>query len=408
VSAGGSHDLIESPSLVAKPATFPPRYAALDHWRGIAALIVVIFHATAVYRVRVDDSGCIVSMAGALWLGVQLFFVISGYCIAAAVESSFRRSSRPVRDYLFRRLRRIFPPYLIWLGVLCIVIAAVESLSPQLLGRDSYRLSSLSIVNWVGNVTLSETWLPRLFGGSDMVVTRVGWTLCYELQFYLVCMLLMFAPQRWFYHGVAAVTFAILVIFVFEQPLGLRYKLPGTFLDGRWLQFAIGIWVFHALTKRAKSNRLFVVFVLTVVALIAFASLGEYEFGEAIDKRTKRILELGVCSVFGVVLIAARAADVGIDGIRWLKPLQRCGVFSYSLYLVHWPICKVLAGVTWKAGMHSMAQTLFVTVPLCMAASLAAGALFYRLCEQPFLNTRNTMASVTGAARCAPGNTESN
>ena len=369
---------------------YRPRFELLDHGRGIAALMVVVYHATAQYRVVTKDPGASAAFAGIMWLGVQLFFVISGYCIAAAVEGSFKRADHPVSGYLVRRVRRIFPPYLIWLVAICIVIGIAQSLAPQVLGRDSYRLSSLSAANWFGNFTLTETWWPYLFGQDHRVITRVGWTLCYEMQFYVVCMLLMFLPRKWFYHGVVTVSVVLLLVFLFERPLGVQWRFQGTFLDGRWLQFAMGIWVFHAMTQGKRRDRIVAGLCLAFVCAISLANLSDYSFGDAIDYRTKRILELGVCSAFSVLLLLLRALDGPVGGARFLKPVKDVGISSYSLYLVHWPICKVIAMVAWKLGLRSFGATFFVTTPVCLVTSVLAGFVFFKFCERPFIAAPST------------------
>ena len=117
-----------------------PRYKTLDHWRGIACMIVVIHHALLPMRdqdLPVRKTSTISAVASSafdktatvsksrpqalrprlrnvicdqLHVGVEMFFVISGYCIAASAEST-RRSGRTVREYFLRRFMRIFPPF---------------------------------------------------------------------------------------------------------------------------------------------------------------------------------------------------------------------------------------------------------------------------------------------------------
>lgn len=367
--------------------TYSSRYETLDHWRGIAALMVVVFHASARYRVSAGDPGAVTATIGLFWLGVQLFFVISGYCIAAAVESSYRRNNRRILEYFTRRVRRIFPTYLFWLVILISVMGLLEVFVPQLLGRDSYRLSKLTAVNWLGNISLTETWLPRLVGQRGLVLTRVGWTLCYELQFYLVCMVLMLLPRKWFYHGIAVTTAVVFCVFVFEGPVGVRWKFIGTFLDGRWLQFAMGIWVFYALTQGKMSTRILSGVFFLFVSVTSFQFLGDYSLGDAIDLRTKRILELSVCSAFSVLLLLIRTYDKKIGDSKLLKPLQKTGVMSYSLYLVHWPICKVLAQLGWGLGLRSLSHTVLITTPICLFASMLVTYYFFTLFEKPFISS---------------------
>ena len=92
-----------------------PRYLTLDHWRGIACLMIVVLHAT--HNASPDGGGAagglgrgILSVISRMGFGVPMFFVISGYCIAATSDSSRRKPRAPWR-FFTRRFRRIFPPY---------------------------------------------------------------------------------------------------------------------------------------------------------------------------------------------------------------------------------------------------------------------------------------------------------
>ena len=102
------------------------RYLTLDHWRGLACLLVVVYHSALVSREHAGlawTSGAERGLAAAIVdatrtfdVGVALFFVISGYCIAAAAETAIWRQV-PISRYFVRRFRRIYPPY--WIVVLC-------------------------------------------------------------------------------------------------------------------------------------------------------------------------------------------------------------------------------------------------------------------------------------------------
>src|SRR5436305_8136800 len=82
----------------ARPALWAERFDMIDAWRGLAALAVVVHHVT-----------------GKIFIGgpaVILFFVISGYCITASAESCLRKG-RGFSHFMWRRVRRIYPPYLL-------------------------------------------------------------------------------------------------------------------------------------------------------------------------------------------------------------------------------------------------------------------------------------------------------
>jgi exopolysaccharide production protein ExoZ len=90
-------------------------YLTLDAWRGFAALWVVMVHSCAPVIGTGGDSPWLAHQplyAFSAWgqLGVSLFFVISGYCIASAAVTALRKP-RPLIHFLRSRVRRIYPPY---------------------------------------------------------------------------------------------------------------------------------------------------------------------------------------------------------------------------------------------------------------------------------------------------------
>src|SRR4029078_6267041 len=134
-----------------------------------ACLAVVICH-SLMYDERVDH----VVDAATGWtkllsygrLGVPVFFVISGYCIAATAEATRRRDGN-IADYFLRRFRRIFPPYWAVLITSAIIIALFDLLIAPCLITSQPRMESrpwwFSISQWFGNITLTETWRWHLF-----------------------------------------------------------------------------------------------------------------------------------------------------------------------------------------------------------------------------------------------------
>src|SRR5436853_4616815 len=96
---------------IAARRTTTPRFETLDHWRGIACLFVIVYHATIVYTSTTASTapaagwlGELLALTHHLNIGVALFFVISGYCIAAAADGARRRNSG-IGQYFIRRFR---------------------------------------------------------------------------------------------------------------------------------------------------------------------------------------------------------------------------------------------------------------------------------------------------------------
>lgn len=370
---------------------FNPRFKTLDHWRGLAALAVLVFHATSHHRTSVDTPGVLLQTVGFFWLGVQLFFVVSGYCIAAAVESSFRRSDQPCRDYFVRRVRRIYPPYLVWLLVLTGAMLLLAQLGPSLSGLVPQQIRQMTPANWVGNILLTETWSGYWFGKQAVIVTRVGWTLCFEFQFYMICMALMLAGPKRFLSGIFLVTLVATALFVFEGSLGTTRLFRGTFLDGRWPQFAMGVVLFRVLVHGTPFHRRLFAGVLILVMAFCALRLMDVNLIHDMNYRVKRIFELSVCAGFTLLLLVLRSSDTVISDQAIMKPLSLTGIISYSLYLVHWPICQVLSRWFWNHGVTSTSGTLLITAPACLIISLGPAWMLYRWIEKPSLTANSRL-----------------
>ena len=120
------------------------------------------------------------------WIGVPIFFVVSGYCIAASVDS-MRRKGYSLKTYFGRRVNRIYPP--LWIACLWAVgvTLTIRWLWPSLYQEcvQLPRWDDWSIWNWLGNLTATESWQYHASGTKVSYLMKNTWTLCYEEQFYL-------------------------------------------------------------------------------------------------------------------------------------------------------------------------------------------------------------------------------
>jgi peptidoglycan/LPS O-acetylase OafA/YrhL len=360
------------------------RYRSLDALRGLACLMVVVFHSTFLVSASTvasasDPASYLISIAERLWIGVPMFFVISGYCISATADNA-RRKGHSVRVFFARRFRRIFPPYLICVAVSAAAVALLDPLYPGLFrmnGRGMPLPTELNVSQWLANLTLTNGWVCHFTGEGRLWFLGTAWTLGYEEQFYGLTGLLLLLAPRHFFAGAAVITAAV----VAASPW--RDSTRGFFFDGHWLQFAAGIGVYYV---AAYANRWQTVAI--VLALLA---------GLAWSARTPSLLLSEVAQpeqfyfvAYGLALLlmAGHRLDAQIADAPVLWPLNVCGVMCYSLYLVHGPICVALSTVLFDAGLRSPTATVLVTVPLCIAASVLAGWLFHIAVERRFLNSQ--------------------
>jgi len=370
--------------------------------RGFAVLVVILFH-----------SGLGIAPSG--YLGVDLFFVISGFLISGIVMRQRAEGRFRLADFYLRRIRRLMPACAVVLAA--VTIAAIGLLTasgyerfwPQLAGALTF---STNIVLWrqINYFNNSAAFEPLLH----------FWSLAIEEQYYLLLPLtLAVTPRRWWTPAIVAATAVSLVAYVWlypHSPGATFYLLPT-----RAWEIGLGS-IGAALAGRPggmalpRPLRAVAIVVLVVTPFLAPSPHLTY------------LLAIPACLAAFVVVTAQGngAAD------RALGPLARVGDMSYSLYLVHWPLFA-FANCVWlgaplprAASIALIAAAILLAVPLnrfieepirrapisarrlCIAALVAAvliGAIGYTgLWAKRVWRPAIDIAGVTGLARpgCDP------
>ncbi|MDR3634488.1 MAG: acyltransferase [Isosphaeraceae bacterium] len=359
-----------------------PRYHLLDAWRGIACLMVVIHHAG--YALHWSDASThggsalrwwIVYVVNRFSLGVPLFFVISGYCILASVDALRRKGGSPW-TFLGRRFWRIYPPY--WTALLFFValVAVLDALGQYNLhhGRFAVALDSPGVLDWprwVGNITLTETWRPHVWGPERDIYTGIAWSLCFEEQFYFLCFLVLLVAPKRVYPALLAITAATAALRLGAWWTGQLGAMRGVF-PLLWHQFAIGLAVYYRLNvAETVRERRAVDLGLLALLLVGLVSLER---------------ETVTAAAFGLVLIALKPWDQKADALAWLQPFRACGRRCYSIYLIHLPVVVVGNLGLYQLGLTGFWARTLVMIPLVSAVSVAVSWGFFNLVETHFLN----------------------
>jgi exopolysaccharide production protein ExoZ len=333
--------LIEEPRRVIRPAT----YQSIQALRGIAAIMVTIFHA----GLRYDPTETTFRVGNA---GVDIFFVISGFVIWTV---TIRRPTPPL-VFLKHRFVRLVPMY--WIVTLTMVAGAllVPSAFPHMHVTPS-------------DVALSMAFLPHLSPstGTFEPVLGQGWTLNFEVFFYLIFALVLLLPARTRFRAIAAALAVLPVVGVVVMtpavpPTWLLNPLLIEFLGGvciAWL--AAGAW-------RPRAPWCWVALATGFAGLI-FSS-------PAAGDDLARVLQYGVPAF----LIVGSA--VGLEAAGRL-PIPKfallLGAASYSIYLTH-PFAISILGKIWPASFPPWA---FITLATLLA--VVAGTMVYALLENPLL-----------------------
>jgi peptidoglycan/LPS O-acetylase OafA/YrhL len=332
--------------------SLPNRYASLDAWRGLAAMAVVVFHCG---NTIVDNQ----SIAGRLllsgWLGVFIFFPISGYCILAALQSP---ANHTMRGFLMRRWRRIMPPY--WTSI---ALALAIGFAALPFSRSSAADLLPPTHLWGAVLTLTQG-----FTAHSNAINPVYWSLCYEEQFYIVMAFMLAAPS-----GRRAALLTALTTFaaVYTSP-AWPWRVQGLFID-YWMCFATGcaayLWVHQPSARMWAAG-------IVAIAAAAGATSGNVAL---------------LMSVTVAIAMAAMAPyDRALTRILPVAGLMSVGTFSFSLYLVHVPVGGRMTNL-----LDSLGVPPFAIVPLSCAASLVAAWLFYLNIEKRTLKGRPALTDPT-------------
>ena len=360
---------------MSEPTPREPKYVSLDCWRGVACLFVVFYHSVLYHLLTTPDAApsptrAVLQAFAQLSVGVPIFFVISGYCIAASADTTRLRGASVV-TYFRRRFRRIYPP--LWaaivLGALWFPLLDLGSL--HLLSGEPWmqpRPWWFSPSQWLGNITLTESWRYHVAGGPRGHFPGQAWTLCYEEQFYAIVGVLLLAP-RLLLRGTILVTAATLALFLTAPQAG--WDLNGFFFDGSWLMFAAGVFVYFATNYGSFRSA---GALLLLLALSAGLTAGH------------GMRDWTVAFAFAALILVLKPWDARIMSSPFSRPFAACGTMCYSLYLVHQIPVRAVAAAADRLGLRSDALTLFVVVPACLICSLLLAAAFYRLVEYRFLN----------------------
>jgi peptidoglycan/LPS O-acetylase OafA/YrhL len=325
-----------------------------------------------------------------LYVGVPLFFVISGYCIAATAEGTLRKGGS-VATYFRRRLHRIFPPYWAICAICVVLVVGASALGfGRLLTEGDNRFpypTDLTALQWLGNVSLTEVWRYHVTGSGsagELLFFGPSWTLGYEEQFYAVCGLLLWLAPRRFWAGILGVSGATLAAGALAGVLGV--SIEGFFFDGRWLIFAAGLLVYYHLNHASPRGRR-LLFAALVLAFLAAAAVRYGVMARSANRDQKvLVFEIVVGCAFGLGLILLHPWDARLADLPALRPIRFCGEMCYSLYLVHWPVVTLLSHWLDAHGIRDVALVTLVSVPLAMAVSVALARVFYLLVERRFLN----------------------
>jgi peptidoglycan/LPS O-acetylase OafA/YrhL len=377
----------------------PLSYKTLDAWRGLAAFWVVLVHAALMPTVLQNSPEMAsqplyaFSLLGPL--GVQIFFVISGFCIANAAVSSLSREGGSWQ-FVKARCRRIYPPYII--ASLC--AAALALIAAKMLTQGRVASSSIAAMNPLDQplkyylTALTLTQVP--FGQQPIL--DVCWTLCYEVGFYAIVFAMLIGSRvmkldgRRMLDGMHVLTLVMLALW-FVKPH------PGPFPLNLWPQFGIGVLVFDILTHPREKRPIVLAIIAGAMALTIAVRDNHPDHFEWVGSRGQFI----ACVAFAVALLILHRSDGWLMSRRVVRVMAFVGTFSYSLYLTHLLAQGVTIQLFKRAGNVGPDNFAYMFWTLALVP-LPAAFVFFWLFERPFISTsRRRTTDATAAPTLAGG-----
>ncbi|MEO8075603.1 MAG: acyltransferase [Acidobacteriota bacterium] len=318
------------------PAPVHSRIEIIEGLRGLAAFAVAWFHFTNA-NAAFPTLGWLRASGTYGWLGVESFFVISGFIIPYAMRrTGYRVAAWPT--FLAKRLLRLEPSYLVSI-LLTLALWWVSSRSPGFTREPP----------GAAQVLLHIAYLPALFGYPWL--DAAYWTLAIEFQYYL----LSAVAFSWIAHASARVRLA-----GFSAACLLPFVVTSDNLVFRYLSlFALGIATFWKHSGWLSGGGYLAL--LAAAAAVTSATLGP------------AIAAVGT----GTALLMAYG-----NRFRW-RPLAWMGTLSYSLYLIHGPVGERVVNLGARYAHAPVAQVAVMVA--AVVVSVGAAYALYRLVELPAL-----------------------
>lgn len=334
------------------PFTYRPD---IDGLRAVAVMAVLLFH------------GGVTSISGG-YVGVDVFFVISGYLITSIITSKIDKGTFSLIDFWERRVRRIIPPLMV------VALFALVG-SWFLLFPDDYRdfSESLFAITVFASNFLFFTEAGYFAGPGELKPLLHTWSLAIEEQFYLLFPFLMMAlaGSRARFRVLVIGVLAIISLLLSHQMVKSAPEAAFFLLPARAWELSIGaLLVFIRLNNAPGWLR--EVLSLSGLAMIVYTCLVYTK-----ETRFPGVSALLPCIGTGLIIFSQSP-----DHKTWcykmlaLKPVVFVGLLSYSLYLWHWPLMVF-------ARYHSTGEELMLLNVAAMVASFLLAYFSWRFVEGP-------------------------
>ncbi len=336
-------------------------------WRCIAVLAVVIFH----IKPQLLPGG---------YLGVDVFFAVSGYLMTKHIMDQVELGTWSMQKFFKRRVKRLFPA--LYTVIALTLVAAIVFFPPDRV--ETTAKSSIAAIFAVSNFFFWRT--TDYFDTSSSIDPLLHtWSLGVEEQFYLIWPLILFGFSRIF-KSEKALFVLILCLFgisIISSEYFVRINSSTAFylLPFRIFEFAIGGF-FALLVRKYGTNSRWAKTTFLISILITSMCFFVLNDSSKIP---------GVIALFVLLPVSITfACDLKLKPLTlvFLKPFKLIGDFSYSLYLVHWPII-----IFWPLLFPKFSPNEIILIVVKLVVCLISGFLLYRYVETPLREQKSNSFS---------------
>ena len=322
------------------------------------------------------------------FVGVDVFFVISGYLITGIIGADIDHGRFTIRNFYERRVRRILPA--LFVVMFASLVAGLVLFLPGQLASLSH--STLAALGFVSNIWL---WgqAGYFMGDARMFPLLHTWSLSLEEQYYILFPPLMIIIARWKMPRLGVIlalfagSFALAAVGAYAKPSASFYLLPT-----RAWELMLGAAIALGAVRIVTDARLREMMGWAALALIMLPVLTYTE-----QTPFPGLAALPPCLGTAMLIVAGRDGGCRVtDALSW-RPIVWVGLISYSLYLWHWPLFVFARQVTLQGELSAPVSA------LCIALAFLLAAATWRWVEQPFrdrkrMTVRPLLAWVTGGA----------
>ncbi|EJN36289.1 acyltransferase family protein [Pseudomonas sp. GM80] len=353
--------------------------ADIDGLRAVAVMLVVLNHVGF-------------SLFSGGFVGVDVFFVISGYLITGIILGQVGKGTFSFTDFYLRRARRILPA--LYVVLLCVMVAGYYFFLPS--DYSALSQSTLSAIFFASNLFFWKNSGGYFSSSSEEMPLLHIWSLSVEEQFYFIWPLALLLILKLKAQSARLAVASVLVVTSFAlAELGVRNEWSSAYflLPSRAGELLIGALLAFWLAKRQPVNRASVIANMLSIVGLLMVLVPAFVLNKT--SGFPGINALIPCAGAGLIIVSRAIGKNLISLMLESRPFVFIGLISYSLYLWHWPLISFL---------HYSRVEITIEIALGVVfASIVLGYLSWRFVEQAFRHNNKPVGKGFAAATALAG-----